>query len=352
MYIRVKNNRIYLIHRFKDDSNNWKSKEFSLNKKATKENLKWAEFNKERLLNEKLNSISNITYKPVLFEDYGLYVLNVTDQNRNSFSNKDVYRKFNKIVDMVGNIDIRVIKASTILSWQNTMLKSYSSKSVKNYRSVFNMILDYAYKDDLISKNPFSLVKSPKKESKELPIVYNIDDINLLLSNCKNQRFRNILQFAFFSGVRPGELIALKWSDIDLKNNTILIQRRIRDGDISTPKGEKIRHIYLLPQAKEALLNQLEYTQKDWVFLNRFNNYYTSSDCLDLSFKILCRKCDLDISRFYNTRHSFATLMLQFHQSEAWLTQQLGHYDFRTTKEHYLSKLSPNIGAINTIKIV
>jgi|GEM_PF-2058123 len=284
-------------------------------------------------------------------QTYGDYVLDITKNQRSSFSQKEVLRQFKKIVKIVGDIDIISIKPSIIAKWQNQMLESHSSKTVRNYRSVFNMILDFAYKDEIINRNPIQMIKAPKKDAKTKRTYYNFSEINLLLKKCVNPVFQNILQFFFFSGVRGGEGLALKWSDIDFKDNIILIQRSVREGQILLPKGDKTRYIYLLPQAREALKRQLSFSDSDFVFLNQYNKPYNSTDSLNKQFKKLCRACDLRIGVLYETRRSFATLMLQHSQSEVWITQQLGHYDFSTTKEHYLAQIRPNIEAIENLKL-
>ncbi len=77
-----------------------------------------------------------------------------------------------------------------------------------------------------------------------------------MLDLCANEELKDYLQVAFYTGARPGEILALKWSDLDFQNNTIHITRRIsQKGEITTPKTRSSkRKIEMLEPAKQAFL--------------------------------------------------------------------------------------------------
>ena len=147
--------------------------------------------------------------------------------------------------------------------------------------------------DELISRNPLEAVKAPKVQL-ERPEIYTLGEMKKILS-ATSGKYRAFFQLAFFSGMRPGEIIALKWSNVNFQTKQILVDSRIREGEVDLPKGGKIRQISMLPQAEDALRLQ----QKD----------------------------------------TFITHMLQTGQNETWLTQQIGHDEISTTRKHYTGNL-------------
>ena len=297
--------------------------------------IKYVEKNKELIFN-KLHKPSLYSLK---FEEYGNYVLNITSSGRNSFSQHETMQKFKKLCEFFHNIEITDIRTSLIMEWQNSL--NFAPKTILNYRSVLNLILETALNDTIIDRNPLNGVKAPKNK-KELTEYYNLDDINTLVSNAKGQ-FKNILEFAFFSGMRPSEIIALKWDNIDFNDLTIFVQTRIREQIEDLPKGYKQRIIDLLPRAEKALQRQKSISgDLEYVFVTQYRKRYNTPDTLDNQFKKLCELSKVRIGRFYDTKHSFTTLMLQNNESETWLTQQLGHQNISITRKHYVGRLRLN----------
>ncbi|MEA3316326.1 MAG: site-specific integrase [Campylobacterota bacterium] len=309
----------------------------------TKDKIKYVEKQKDILFNEIHNKkINNIKLS---FKDYGRYVLEITSSNRSEFSQKEYLQKFNKLCTYF-NCDIIDIKTSTLMSWQNSL--NLAPKTIIGYRSIINIILETALADDIIYKNPLKYVSAPKIK-RVLPDVYRLDEVNILLSNTKGQ-FKLLLEFAFFSGMRPSEIIALKWEYIDFENNSIKVFERIRDGNIGLPKGDKVRIIDLLPRAKKALENQLNLTSiNEYVFITQYNEPYKNSHVLDTLFKNLCNKSNLRIGRFYDTKKFFCTFCEENINNETWLTQQVGHEDIQVTRNHYIGKVKIDFSNIKNI---
>lgn len=310
------------------------------------QNEKWLTKNKDSEFNR---LIAHKNKPSVDFYEYGLYVLDSTRSDRIKQSNDENMHKLKKLAEFFKK-DVTEIKYSDVLVWQNDMLSNYAPKTVKNYRSVLNMILKTACFDELISKNPLEQLKAPK-EVKELPHFYSTTDIKKIIDNSIGQ-FKNLVQFAYFSGMRPSEIIALEWNDVNLDTNTIKVDKRIRDGKVGLPKGGKARIIDLLPQAKEALLNQQFNTgMKTYIFVTQYGKRYNTPDTLDINFKKTCTRAGVKIDKFYNTKHTFTTMMLENGMNETWLTQQLGHEKIDVTRKHYVGKIKQNFDQISKIAI-
>lgn len=321
---------------------------YSLKKKDNKTNRAWAEKNKEKLFYE-LHSKKKPPIDKITLREYGLYVLEITSKNRSSFTQKENLRHFKKVCEYFGDMRLATIKASDIQKWQNSL--SYAPKTVRNYRGTLNIILEMAYQDEIINRNPLKSVRAPKKP-RTIPFSYSEDEVKKILENSQGQ-MKNILQFAFFSGVRPSELIALKWSDINFNADSIKIERRIRDGNIDMPKGYKARIIDLLPQAKKALKNQQLLTGLgEWVWLSQLGVAYRTPKKINEGFKKICIKAGVRHALFYDaTKNTFCTLMLEYGQSESWLIQQVGHENINVTRAHYIGKIKPDFSKLKGIAV-
>jgi integrase len=116
-----------------------------------------------------------------------------------------------------------------------------------------------AMDEELIERNPFrGLMRKPKGRADEAPPTDA--EFDKLLEACAvhgdhGPRIRSLLMFAAFSGMRPGELMALDWSDVDLPALRVTVSKRLYRGGIDLPKSNKVRVIALTPPARDALLS-------------------------------------------------------------------------------------------------
>jgi integrase len=168
----------------------------------------------------------------VTFREYGNEILEITKPNRNKFTQRETEYQYQELCKTFGDVYLKDIKVTDILRWQNSL--DLAPKTIINYRSTLNLILKYAYHDDLINKNPLEIVKAPKKILQEVQ-TFSEEDIKKLLNHATGQ-LKNIITVTLFQGLRGSELIALKWDKIDLFNSTMTIDERIREGDCALPR--------------------------------------------------------------------------------------------------------------------
>ncbi len=241
------------------------------------------------------------------------------------------------IYPILGNYKINALKASKLQTWQNNLLKELSPRRVRAIRAVLNGILQDALKDELLDKNPLSLVATPKISKVDI-YPFSIDEIFDILDKAEDQ-YRNFYALAFFTGMRSGEMIGLKWSDIDMQHMEINIARTIKMGVTSTPKTESsIRTIDILDTLLPYIQNQYEITggQNSYVFLNNDNtHFYDIKRIRDTHWRRVLKKCELDYRPIYHTRHSFATMMLENNEDILWVSSMLGHTNATMTLTNY-----------------
>ena len=250
------------------------------------------------------------------------------------------------ILPYFGSRMINSIQPSEIKEWQNILAQRLSISSIKKYRGVLNHILDDAWRDGLITENPVAKVKLPKnsnvKTTRTKMLPFSENEIDLILKNAKGQ-FRWFLQFSIFTGIRPGEAVALDWSDICFDTKKIKASKTTKRsgkggyivGKPKTPASN--RSVDMLPQVEEALRTQFLETglKNGKVFLNQWGKSWHTPDFLNLKFKLLLKKLGLAERNIYNTRHTFASQMLAKKIDIEWISKTMGHSNIQITLQRY-----------------
>ncbi|MFA6191927.1 MAG: tyrosine-type recombinase/integrase [Sulfurimonas sp.] len=173
-----------------------------------------------------------------------------------------------------GKKSLDKIKPSDIQLWQNKLLDKFKPRRVRNIRATFSTIFDDALRDEIIVSNPISKIKTPKIEKIESKS-FLLEEVKLIIETAKND-LKAFVALGFFTGLRSGEMIGLKWEDVDFKKKEIHINRAIRMGVISTPKTKSsVRTIDILNNLMPYLKEQYELTGENnsYVFLNGNKGY-------------------------------------------------------------------------------
>lgn len=322
---------------------------YSTGKEDTAVNRRWLEKHKEREF-LKLHEKKRKKRDGTTFESFGKMIVESTSSRRNEFSQQETIRKFEQLCHTFGAMDISHIKASDILRWQNEMLKRVKPKTVKNYRSVLSMIFKMACADGLTDRNPVDYVEAPKVKKRDIE-TYSIEEVKRIIAAC-DEPFKNFVQLMFFTGMRPGEMIALQWRDISFDAGTIMVERRRREGVIDVTKSKKIRIVDMLPQAREALQRQRRLTglARD-VFLTQHGEPYQESETLRRQFKSAVKRAGVKELRMYDMRHTFVTLMAQAGMPESWIIQQVGHSKIDITYDHYMGRVKVDTSRLESIAV-
>ena len=237
------------------------------------------------------------------------------------------------------------IKVTDINEWKNLLYheKSLSSKRVNEIKKVLGTILKDAYQDELITSNPVSKSKSLPIHTSKAIEPFSIDEISKILASCQGQD-RNIISLLFFTGIRTGECIGLKWCDVNFTQRTINIQRTIGRGKIGPPKTKSsVRTIDLTDTMIKILNSQYEITGENdaYVFLNQIgNHYFDSSKLRDRMWTQTLDKAKVRYRTIYQTRHTFCSLNLQAGEDILWISKTMGHSNPKVALEKY-SKYIP-----------
>jgi integrase len=270
----------------------------------------------------------------------------ISDQKKSSTI--DGYRKivFNQLIPQFGHISVYDFRAYHFRDWIITQ-KQMSNKRIKNVVSPFRRALALAVSDEVIEKNfltgflyeraeTYAQIKAKAKKLDP----FNMEEMGLIYQTAVGQ-VRNLFWFAFWSGMRTSELCALLWEDIDFINGTINVDKGLTQAadEAEPPKteaGERI--IKMLPQARKALMAQKEHTflAGKEVFIDPLHGKpWTGDQPIRKRWTTILRKAGIRYRRPYQTRHTYASMMLTSGEKLGWYSRQLGHKNVGITTTIY-----------------
>lgn len=140
--------------------------------------------------------------------------------------------------------------------------KGMSTKTMKHAKTVMSGAFSKAMKDKIIAENPVKDIEIPVKQAKERKTLTN-QELTLLFDTLKTSRWIWSAKFALVTGVRRGELLALKWTDIDFENKKITIDESNSQTGLGDTKSAKIHYVPLSDVAIEYLDKQKEMLRQE-----------------------------------------------------------------------------------------
>ena len=236
---------------------------------------------------------------------------------------------FSQFISFCGNKNIEGITTLIIDKFITSTFGRTQRGAHQYYRTLkaaFNKALQWNY----ISINPFTKVKFPKL-SKSYPAFINEDELFMIVSNTPYQYLKDIFITAFYTGLRLGEIINMKWSWIDFTQNYITVQcsesfQTKSKKDRIVPMSEKVRSL-LTSRFKSNL-----HSPEEFVFYH-FKGRKLHQETISKQFKDVVRKLNLDDKiHFHTLRHSFASMLVQRGVSLYVVKELLGHEDLSTTQ--------------------
>jgi integrase len=215
--------------------------------------------------------------------------------------------------------------------------------------------LEQAQSDGLVARNAAKGIKAPRPKKKEIPPL-TPEQARALLEAARGNRFEALFVLALHCGLREGELLGLKWDDVDLKASTLRVRRTLsetRNGPIfEPPKNGKGRNVPLTGAAVEALRDHLarqmqeigdEYADKRLVFASKTGNPMSASNVVNRHFRPLLKRAGLARIRLHDLRHTCATLLLIKGVHPKYVQELLGHANISITLDTY-SHVIPGMG--------
>lgn len=259
-------------------------------------------------------------------------------------STKEGYRKiiFGHLLSLFGNTQLHELSKPTIR--QALAKTTCSNKTLANIQSVLRTALADAFEQEIIAANPmagwtYRRVEPPKTDDEIDP--FTTEEQSRILAACEGQA-RNLIQFALWTGLRTSELVALDWGDIDWTRKVVRISKALTqhaEEAESTKTRSGNREVKLLAPALAALLDQKQYTHSAWseVFQNPNTGERWTGDqpIRKTMWQPILRTAGVRYRRPYQTRHTYASMMLSAGEHPMWVAQQMGHADWGMIRRIY-----------------
>ena len=253
------------------------------------------------------------------------------------------YQLNKHILSEIGHYKINALKKLHIQDLANKECEEYNlaSKTIKNDIKLISAILEKGIEWELLQSNVAHKVAIPnnKNKPKKEQEIYNNEEIKLLFDALDKEYdpFKTMVYISFYTGARRGEVLALRWKDIDFENNIIKIQQnKVRTVNGTTFKETKNKRSrkFVAPE----------------VLMKRLKEFYNNQDEEELLFNIypstysrnwsnFVKKNNLKYITLHDLRHTNGSLLASKGVDIVTIAKRLGHLP-ATASAYYLHSVS------------
>lgn len=278
----------------------------------------------ERL--NKANAQMDLTFGKFALQWLDVYVRN--NNKRSEYRNRE-YLLNATLIPYFGNKNIEEIGTYDIEQFKNDLLmkKNLAPKTINNYLCILSRCLKSAMEWELLNQMPrIKLMKVPPQKFDYLTVA----ETEELLGGVKDITHDMIL-LAVRTGLRFGELIALRWEDVDLEKAILTVSRNISREIEGSPKNNKIRTIPLSKSVIEMLNNRPK--RSAYIFHDK-KGMPLKYTCCRVRLKRRCLKANMRVISWHILRHTFASHLAAQSNSVITIKELLGHSDIKTTMRY------------------
>lgn len=263
--------------------------------------------------------------------------------------------------DLAGKPLARLEPADLRRFYAEKLATRLSSTSVHHLHATIHVALNQAVADGTVARNVASLVgrsHRPKVRSREMTTIAADDEPTRFIDAARGERLEALLVVAITTGMRQGELRALRWKDVALDRDVLAVTGSVTGTaraamTIGTPKSGRTRSIALgqltvqalrehrRRQVEEQLLVGSEWRDRGLVFCTEFGEFLPTNTMVLLLHRTLAR-AGLPRIRFHDLRHTAATLMLTKGVHPKIVSEMLGHSTTAITLDLY-SHVTPHM---------
>ncbi|SDC68882.1 Site-specific recombinase XerD [Paenibacillus sp. UNCCL117] len=314
---------------------------------------------------------SYVAEKNILFKDFApIWLESYESSGRVKASTVEIRRKkLNVLLKCFANVQMKAITTMMYQSVLDDLAKKYARKTVASVHEVASLIFKKAVEMEIIAKDPTRKAQVPfiqktleeVEAEEEVPKYLEKDQLQIFLNAAKNnpQRYAVFLVLAY-TGLRVGELIALKWKDIDFEEMTIKVTKTLfnktgknTDFTLTLPKTKKSKRTIDVDETVISELKKLKQWQKlikmkyrstyqdfDFVFVNdkvTYPGYPLQDQTVWAAMKRLLKRSNLPTNLSpHSLRHTHTSLLAEAGASLETIMERLGHESDVLTKRVYL----------------
>lgn len=240
-----------------------------------------------------------------------------------------------KVLPAFGDMPIKSIGISEVESFIAGL--ECGPKRINNILVPLRGIFKYAKRQGYISENPMADIDNLKVALSDVK-PFTLEEVMAILQAAPIL-YRSFFTVAFYTGMRFGEMAALKWHQVDFNRQLILVREtRVYGEEGRTKTSKSKRDIEILPPVNEALELQKRQSGKDsYVFRDRIGKPMNPDHFREVVWKPVLSNAGLAYRPPMQTRHTFATLMIDTGEDLGWVQRQLGHGSLQMIYTRYYS---------------
>lgn len=273
--------------------------------------------------------------------------------NRCSSTIKAHEQNYDKYIkNEFGHLVLDKITSKQITLWQNNLQVNHklAKASIIKIRSVLNTMFEDALFNEIVVKNPVTkankLRETENSKVKRVKLTpFSKMEISTILSSAKGQD-QNLIALLFYTGVRAGECIGLKWTDINLKDKIIRIRRQIVQGIekdvLKTTKSR--RTIPIIDALVPYIESQYKITSKEnsYVFLTKKTNkhYHGAGKIREQIWLKALNNAEVEYRNLHQTRGTFISTLISNGEDINYVSKIAGHENIKVTLERYSEYIS------------
>ena len=236
---------------------------------------------------------------------------------------------FREFIRVEGNKPLSSIGVREIEHFLSKKKLEASEWTARKYYGSLAAAFEKAVQWELIKVNPFKKVKKPKPPE-SMPLYFSEKEFNALLSIIDERDFKELCVLALLTGLRLGEILSLRWNDVDSIDKIIFV----RNSDTFTTKSRRNRVVPISEELYKLLTDRKENirSESDFVFHDMKGNQLKEKT-VSQKFKKYVRRAKLnDKLHFHSLRHSFATHLVKKGVPLFAIQKLLGHSTSKTTE--------------------
>ena len=243
------------------------------------------------------------------------------------YKGKDYKKQSNKLDFWVKSIEIKPIADITTRDVSEAMLKlprGLANATINRYKSALSVVFTYACRQYNLTSNPVQLIPSKPEDNHRVRYLSTLER-KRFLSACKDANWPKLyllVLIAITTGARRGELLGLRWNDIDFERQTAYVQ--------TTKNGQP----KVLPLTNDVIKELSRFRQQDDSLI--FNSELKSDKvfCFNKQWRKALEVAEVDSFRFHDLRHTTASYLAQSGASLLEIADVLGHKQISVTKRY------------------
>lgn len=253
----------------------------------------------------------------------------------------------NHIKPGIGKVKLKKLNEEIVQAFADDLSSEYAPKTVHAVFSMLRLALTEAHRQKYIS-DIYSSIRLPKVKQKAVRILTKSEQRRLEKAiYASNNRYDIGILLCLYTGIRIGELCALTWKNVNLKDAVITIDKtvqRVKNSDnnsrtkinFDTPKSHSSTRTIPIPR---FLVKELKKYQRKDGYILRDNGKFTDTRNISRRFKQLLKSADVEDMNFHCLRHTFSTRALELGFDAKTLSEILGHSSVTTTLNLYAHSL-------------